>query len=197
MANISLTLVQQPIQSLPPLATFPYDDVVRGASTGLPGTNNTLFLWETGCRINETWNCDAAYSNTDEGYNTVWKSTDALPTLRNCLVYPIVATAASEGWLIEDPPGLLDHFGITPSNIIPDSEAETVPWNVVNSCLSTICNALYGGNSSEKCLDTGGGPTRYHIGPADEPWIPELVDRCLNFLRSRSPADICDAGSLD
>jgi hypothetical protein len=188
VSNISLTLVQQPTQSFPPTATTPYKGAIHDASVGLHGTNNTLFLWETGCRNNQTWNCDQACLDSDESSEMVWNSNDGLSTLRNCLVYPIIATAASLGWLVEDPPGLLNHFGVSPSDAVSvdpaqSNETLTSAWSVVNDCLARICDALYGSNSIQECLDYSGARTNYHMGPTDDLWNPRLVS-----LISKLPA---------
>lgn len=188
VSNISLTLVQQPTQSHLPTATPLYDDAVYDASVGSPGANNTLFLWEAGCRSNQTWNCDQACSNSNESYEMVWNSNDDLSTLRNCLVYPLLATAASHGWLVEEPPGLLDRFGISPGDMVSvDSAASNdtleEAWDVVNDCLYQMCNALYGSDSSQKCHDYNTTRTNYHIGPVDHLWNPKLVRSTPGFPR--------------
>jgi hypothetical protein len=201
-SNISLTLVQQPTQSSPPTATSLYEDAVHDASVGLVGANNTLFLWETGCRSNQAWNCDQACSGSDESYKMVWNSKDNLSTLRNCLVYPLIATAASQGWLVQDPPGLLNRFGISPSDAVsvdPEEGNGTLEeaWPVVNDCIRNMCDALYGSNSTQKCLNYSGPQTDYYIGPSNNIWNPRLVSLMFEPLRLIKPADDGNAGFLD
>lgn len=162
-SNLSLTLVQRTSQSTLPGEIYSYSDAFSDAVgtnlseySGSPGVaNNTLFLWESGCRVNGTWNCTLACSESETAYSMVWNSSETMFTLHNCLLYPIIATAAFHGWLVEDPPGLLDKFTIS-SNVAPIdvaadfSENEAI-WSVVNGCLVEMCYRTNGYAAKELC----------------------------------------------
>jgi hypothetical protein len=65
------------------------------------------------------------------------------------VLHPILATAAIHGWLVEDPPGLLDSFNIDASNMLEmgvptKSESNEEAWPAINRCLHAMCALIYG-----------------------------------------------------
>lgn len=196
---LSLTLKEQPTQSPIIERPYTYEDAFsdalgqdytsyssHGRYAGSPDfRNNTLFLWESGCRTNGTWNCTLACSDSEQGRNMVWNSSEAMFTLQNCLVYPMLLNATAHGWLVEDPPGLLDKFNIIPDDIKTNYTTDFAPSSrvrpVIDRCLAASCASLphYGrcvldddGNSSHNpWIDR----SAYLIGPVDQKWRPSVV----------------------
>lgn len=197
VSNASLTVIQRPTQTpgedgyfLEPKNYF-YDLAVDDAlgSNGsfnqrfieASHTNSTLFLWESGCQINGTKNCSLACSDSQESRNMIWNTPDEMLTLHNCLLYPILATAALYGWLVQDPPGLLEQFSIQASEILSINpevslRENEIAWPIVNDCLSSMCIRLYGIEALEECkLKDFSRETAYACGPSDNLWHPTLV----------------------
>lgn len=149
-----LTLIRQPIQTFVPSEGYTYSDAVNdalGFEEG-PGTSlfidsshasDTLFLWESGCLMNGTNDCGLACSYSEEGLNMVWNSPNAMFTLHKCLVYPILATAAERGWLVQEQNDLLARFNISASNMLLTNASATysrspVPRYGTNRCTSGL-----------------------------------------------------------
>lgn len=67
----------------------------------------------------------------------VWNSTDAMFTLQNCLLYPILASAAAQSLLVQDPPRLLEKYGIDTNNTLDIGSASnaTTYFLVLESCV--------------------------------------------------------------
>lgn len=188
LSHVSLTVVLQPTQSAISTEPYLYSDAVNDALgngyshyIGSPESrNNTLFLWESGCRIGDTWNCTLACSDSETGLNMVWNSSDAMFTLQNCLVYPILATAAAYEWLEQDPPDLLDNFGITPHEMMPintttDAERSGSAWPVINGCLKRACSPFNGYKAEDECSGYDTRSTAYLAGSTDNVWNVSLV----------------------
>lgn len=206
-----LTLISQPIQTFAPSVTYTYDDALNdalGLRTG-PGTslfidpsqtNNTLFLWESGCIIDGMKDCGLACSSSEEGLRALWNSPDAMFTMHNCMVYPILATAASYGWLVEKPSGLLERFNISISDMLSKNEnlsfpKSPEPWKAVNTCIKTMCNLLYGTRANENncTMDGWGYKTSYTFGAQRPLWSPTMVSLSSDFSDLRSYADVSRA----
>lgn len=161
------------------------NDVLGYGSPDYPGSppealNSTFFLWESGCRIGKTRNCTLACSDTNDGYNMVWNSSDAMFTLHNCFVYPILATAAAYGWLEQHPPSLLDDFGINPSKMVsvdntPHAETDRLAWRIIFDCVQSVCASYYGEATVDTCYQNKTFDTSYRTGPSDRTWNISLV----------------------
>jgi hypothetical protein len=178
----SLTLIER--AALPTVAPSAYlfNDAVSDAFgwgvsnfTGSPAHNSdTVFLWESGCKIGDTWNCTTACLDPVKGSEMVWNSTDAMFTLQNCLLYPILASAAAQSLLVQDPPGLLEKYGIDTNNTLEAGSAPnaTTSFPVLESCVKEFCVDI-AGRKEPSCL-----PWDYQdstTGPGYAPWIPQSV----------------------
>jgi hypothetical protein len=203
-SSASLTVVLRPTQSVVTTESYLYEDALYdargyGSYSDYPGSphpgNNTLFLWESGCRVGETWNCTLACLDLEAGPNMVWNSSEAMFTLQNCLVYPILATAAAHDWLVQDTPGLLDKFEIPSRDILPtnttteDLKLSTSAWPVINGCLQRVCAPLNGEDSEYSCSRPDTKRTRYRAGPQDSPWLVNMVRFLKIAVTSRLIAD--------
>lgn len=198
--TVSLTLKEQPTQSVIHNQSYTYEDALNdalgeeqfGHGEKYPGSpdyinDNAVFLWESGCRVNETWNCTLACTNSRIGRNMVWKSSDAMFTLHNCLVYPIILNATRQGLLFEDPPGLLDKFNIIHDSASNDTElsigheSNTNPLPVVNGCLWALCDLLSDNKRAyHACAPYGhkkyrAYSTSFEIGPPQQTYFPHIV----------------------
>lgn len=205
--NLQLTVKAQPAQSVLPDQAYLYHDAVFDALgvamesggnaneepyAGSPApVFNTLFLWESGCRFNESWNCTRACLDPYIGPGMVWSAADAMFTLHNCLLYPLLANSSFHGWLVEDPPGLLDTFGISALDLTGDegfkawgANVSTLP--VVQDCITAMCDLVYDEPSLSVCSEPSGlgwlsWSTAYGVGPTDDLgsidhlWRPVIV----------------------
>jgi hypothetical protein len=203
-SSASLTVTLQSTQTAVTTESYLYEDALNDAEgygylsdySGSPRLgNNTLFLWESGCRVGDVWNCTLACSDLEAGPNMVWNSSEAMFTLHNCLVYPILATAAANNWLVQDPAGLLDKFEIPSRDILPtnataeDAKLGASAWPVINGCLTKVCAPLNGENADRICSGPDMQRTKYRAGPQNNPWKVNLV-RFLNMaVASRLIAD--------
>lgn len=139
------------------------------------------FLWDSGCLMNGTNDCGLACSLSEEGRNAVWKSPDAMFTLHNCMVYPILATAAEHGWLEQEQHDLLAKFNISASNMLLTNVSATysrspMPWKVVNICIKTVCDLLYGIDANTQCnVHRWISNTSYAAGPETALWLPRMA----------------------
>lgn len=193
MSAPSLTLVER--EALPSETPYAYlfNDAVSDAfgwnASGFAGSpahkSDTLFLWESGCKIGDTWNCTTACLDPAQGPDMVWNSTDAMFTLQNCLLYPILASAAAQRLLVQDPPGLLEKYGI---DINDNLSAESAPngtahFPVLESCVQDFCIEI-AGRKEPSC-----SPWDYQNGtggPDYAPWIPKSVGQLRwRFLITR------------
>jgi hypothetical protein len=186
-SNVSLTVFLQPTQSVVLNEKYWYDDALNDAQgygysdyTGSPQPHeNTLFLWESGCRTGDTWNCTLACADPENGRNMTWSAPEAMFTLHNCLVYPILATAEAHGWLVQDPPDLLDRFSISARSILSTNTTRTwedkLAWPVVNDCLQKVCTPAYGYQAKDHCsvFDTRG--TDYSARSNGKAWNIYMV----------------------
>jgi hypothetical protein len=203
-STASLTVVLQPTPTADTIESYLYEDALddargygsAGDYSGSPHLgNNTLFLWESGCRVGETWNCTLACADLKAGPNMVWNSSEAMFTLHNCLVYPILATAAAHDWLVQDPAGLLDKFKIPSHDILPtnatteDLELSASAWPVINGCLKKVCAPLNAEDVEHECSGPDTKRTRYLAGPQDSPWNVNLVRFLKMSVASRLIAD--------
>lgn len=186
--NSSLTVVLQPTQPAIPTQLYLYSDAVNDALgnghsdyiASPEPRNNTLFLWESGCRIGDTWNCTLACSDSETGLNMVWNSTGAMFTLQNCLVYPVLATAAAHEWLEQHPADLLEKFGITPHEMMPistttDTERSASAWPAIGGCLKRACTQFNGYKAEDECSGHDTHFPGYLAGSADNVWNVSLV----------------------
>lgn len=145
--------------------------------------NNTVILWDMGCRVGSTWNCTAACLDPRIGQHMLWNGNNAMLTLQNCLVYPILATAAAEGWLVEDPPGLLEKYDIIANYTLPTkphvaAANSAYAWPLINACTQRFCTSVYANATYNGCtLDDSRWQTNYAVGPVTALWTPYLV-RC-------------------
>lgn len=156
-------------------ARYTFDDAKYDAAGKLgsqyeaspPPASNTVFLWESGCRANDSWNCTAACMDEEIGPTMLWNSTTAMFTLQNCLINPLVALSAAQGWLLEEPVGLLEKYEIYGAR--SDLEAFNIsewvsnneplaemPWGtsslVVNSCTRAFCAEVYSDPRHSECV---------------------------------------------
>jgi hypothetical protein len=202
-SNVSLTVVLQPTQSVVPTESYLYQDALYDALgmnlsdyTGSPQhRENTLFLWESGCRTGETWNCTLACSDTEAGRNMVWNSSEAMFTLHNCLVYPVLATAVAHEWLVQDPPDLLDKFGISSHDLLTanattgKAELNESAWPVINGCLQRVCAPFSGSQNLDQCTRHETQSTTFYSGPQDDSWNISLVRHLAQRTAFRPIAD--------
>ena len=210
-STLLLTVKLQPTQAVVSEEPYLYEDALRdvegydyfsGYSESSRIHNNTLHLWQSGCRAGETWNCTLACSDPDTGPSMVWNSPEAMFTLHNCLAYPILATAAAHGWLVQDPPGLLDSFGILSDDVLPFnltagvSMTSTSAWPVINGCLQRVCTEFNGDQAGSDCFGLDIHRTSYRAGPLDTLWNVSLVSLSKQFFAaSRSITDYDNLGS--
>lgn len=186
----SLTLIER---ASPPTVTpnsYLFNDAVSDAFgwnasefAGSPAhESDTVFLWESGCKIGDAWNCTAACVDSSQGLDMVWNTTNAMFTLQNCLLYPILVSASTQSLLVQDPPGLLEKYGIDTNNTLvagPASNA-TAYFPVLESCVQEFCVEI-AGRQEPSC-----SPWNYQNstpGPDYAPWIPQSVSQ----LRQRLP----------
>jgi hypothetical protein len=105
-----------------------------------PVEDNRVYLWQSGCLVNDVWNCDLACSTPTH----VWNDTNATFTYQNCLLQPILALSAAQQWLVQDPPGLLNKYGIS-TNLtasIGDDPQHALQWPVVKRCTERFCDEI-------------------------------------------------------
>lgn len=104
--------------------------------------HNTLYLWESGCRTNDGWDCRASCMDTSTRPRMVWNSTNSIFTLQNCLVYPILGYSAARGWLNESSPGLLEKYGIPLNDSVSfeDSREHNKFWPAIRDCRGAMCS---------------------------------------------------------
>jgi hypothetical protein len=189
----SLTLIER---AAPPTATanaYLFNDAVSDAFgwnasnfTGSPAhKSDKVFLWESGCKIGDTWNCTMACLDPLQGSEMVWNSTDSMFTLQNCLLYPILASAAAQSLLVQDPPGLLEKYGIDTNNTLDTGSAlnATTYFPVLESCVQEFCVDI-AGRTEPSC-----SPWDYYqnstTGPEYAPWIPQNVSQlCCKFAEA-------------
>lgn len=205
--NLSLTLTRQPVLPLETMALlgeYGYEAAISGAFGRGPetlllddssNTNNTVFLWELGCLVNGTPNCTSSCLDPHQSPSLVWNSPESMLTLHNCLLYPILATAAAHGWLVEDPPGLMGKFNISSSDILPIDFNGTLinppAWSAVHNCVYSMCKLLDGTQADDRCtFHNTPNYTAYTLGPAVRPWTPYLVRLVQNLISAgEAPAD--------
>lgn len=148
----------------------------------LPQARDTVFLWENGCKMGDAWDCTTACFDPVQGVEMVWNSTDAMFTMQNCLLYPVLASAAAQLLLVQDPPGLLEKYGIDTSSTL-DAESianATTYFPVLESCVREFCVDIAGRdewsctpwNSS---MNYWSGREDITTGPDYAPWIPRNV----------------------
>ncbi|KAM0718766.1 hypothetical protein Q7P37_005837 [Cladosporium fusiforme] len=184
-----LTVYQQPAGTPASGEKYNYTDVLSDA-LGVLGSNysaspqpieNTIFLWESGCHLNGsgTRNCTLACANTP-ATKSFWNDSNAMFTVHNCLVYPILATASRQGWLVNESSEILNDFGIVDSDVLPVNDL-TRPgeksWSVVNKCMADICHRLYTDDveAAPKCSASHGLRTAYSIGPSGLLWHRSMM----------------------
>ena len=154
-------------------------------------SRNTLYLWESGCRTDGGWDCPASCTSAIK----VWNSSDSVFTLQNCLVYPILAYSASQGWLVEEHSGLLEKYGIAPNdNVSFGDTKEHRYWPAIRDCRNEMCSdVLFPDN--HRCPADAHGP--YHATPLVHsigPWQPHLVrwlGRVMSVFVSHANATVC------
>lgn len=148
--------------------------------------NNTIVLHPSGCQQGDIWNCTAACLDEEQGPSITWSGPNSPYTIQNCLVYPIIATAAAQGWLEEKPPGLLKKYGIFANLSLPieTTNAEVDyhhAWPVIRNCMQKFCLLLHDGDGQrDRC--SFGSPalaTDYAMGPSSSLWSPKLVRTIL------------------
>ena len=145
---------------------------------------DTVFLWESGCQLGDAWNCTMACLDTVQGPEMAWNSPNAMFTVQNCLLYPMLASAEAQSLLVQDPPGLLEKYGIDPSNFQdagPIGNALT-HFPVLESCVSEFCVDMAGINEAscslwDSLLNSWTPIRNITIGPDYAPWIPPDVGR--------------------
>lgn len=134
--------------------------------------NNTVYLWKSGCLVDDAWNCDLACMRPTH----VWNDANAAFTYQNCVILPILAVSAANQWLVEDPPGLLARYGISTdlTTSIENDPQRSLHWPVINSCTDRFCHEIRPNN--EYCLGgLGHQRLKYAVGPFDPPWYPDVV----------------------
>jgi hypothetical protein len=178
----SLTLIER---ATPPTMTpnaYLFNDAVSDAfgwnasefTGSLPHASDTVFLWDSGCKIGDTSNCTMACLDPVQGPEMVWNSTNAMFTLHNCLLYPILASAAAQSTLVQDPPGLLEKYGIDTNNTLDTGSASnaTTYFPVLETCVRDFCVDI-AGRKEPSCSpwDSQNSTT----GPEYAPWIPQMA----------------------
>jgi hypothetical protein len=156
---------------------------------------DTFFLWENGCKTGDAWDCTKACRDTEQGPEMVWNSRDAMFTLQNCLLYPILASAATQSLLVQDPPGLLEKYGIytniLDAGLVADAESvanATTYFPVVESCVREFCVDLAGRNEWscspwDPSRNNWSGLEISTTGPDYAPWIPQSVGKVCRSSR--------------
>ncbi|KAM0714825.1 hypothetical protein Q7P37_009289 [Cladosporium fusiforme] len=109
-------------------------------------------LWSNGCQANGSRNCTKACLDTVEGPAMVWNSTDTLFTLHNCVVYPMISTAAAQGRLSHDDPSILERYGIVVNETLSDHTPGMDDWPVISDCLREMCFRYRGRDDETLCL---------------------------------------------
>ena len=179
---IPLTVVEMP--TTVPIAGYSYVDALSDAGVHAPQIRdrvqsepNTVYLWESGCQTKDGWNCSTACTDLPSAYDAVWKLSDGSPfTLQNCLVYPIIATGAAEGWLTENSASLLKKYGIASNRTLETSRRREQPeaWPTINDCTKKFCSYYFHGQ--EYCPNGPSyGRTKHSFGPSDALWSPTMV----------------------
>jgi hypothetical protein len=148
---------------------------------------DTVFLWENGCKTGDGWDCSMACLGIEQGSDMVWNSKDAMFTLQNCLLYPILSSAETQSLLVQDPPGLLEKYGIhaniLDAGLVTDAGLyvdATKYFPVLESCVLEFCVDVAGRNEVS-CSPWNSLPqdwTPYQnstTGPDYAPWIPRSV----------------------
>jgi hypothetical protein len=134
--------------------------------------DNTVYLWQSGCLTDNVLNCDLACMTPHK----VWNGTNATFTYQNCLLQPILALSAAEKWLVEDPPGLLDKYGISTNltTAVGHDPQQSLQWTAMDKCTEKFCKEIR--PNSDYCF---GGPghrkLKYALGGFDPPWYPIVV----------------------
>lgn len=109
-------------------------------------------LWGSGCRMNGTWNCTKACIDTTEGPAMVWNSPGALSTISNCIMYPLIATAAAQGRISTERPGLLEEYDIVANVTLPANSSNMEAWPVLSGCIREMCFRYKGRDDENGCL---------------------------------------------
>lgn len=200
VTTVSLTLKEQPTESAIYNQSYTYEIALNDAlgtypsyydrdSERYPGSpdytnENTVFLWESGCRVNGTWDCTLACTNSRIGHNMVWNSSDAMFTLHNCLLYPVILHATAHRFLVEEPPGLLDKFNNFPdrtnshNKLLLDHNYNGAVLAVINDCLRAVCDLVSNDRESYSCAIDVDRRTYFTVGPPDQSYFPTIVSSC-------------------
>lgn len=145
-----------------------------------PHEHNIVYLWEAGCRMNDTWDCQVSCMNSSARAKMVWGSPDAMFTLQNCLIFPILEYTSAKDWLIQDPPGLLEKYGIMPNSgvsIGDDKKQAQDFWPAIRDCRSAMCSDLFEGKGcpADNNATYHATPVMHAVGSSGSLWQPHLV----------------------
>lgn len=182
-----LTVVERP----GPTSAYLFDNAkadARGNTTNDPdavkdwpykGTNHTLTLWDSGCRsIDGSYNCTAACKDTTVGPQMTWNLRGNMTTLQNCLIYPILSQASENGWLTEEPSGLLGKYKIVVNNASQTNNSQNElqgasQWPVINNRMQRMCQLVYS-EGDHYCNVWGRYQTNFTTAHGNGLW-PSLV----------------------
>lgn len=144
------------------------------------GEKNIVYLWDSGCRTPDGWDCERSCRNA----TAVWTSADSMFTLQNCLIRPFLEYSAAKGWLHEDSAGLLDRYGIglSTSNSVEPAIPQRGDWPAIGDCRKAMCQQL---RPDRKDCEVNPGnknyDTRHEVGLHDKIRLVSSDDLNVGF----------------
>ena len=143
-----MSLNLKSLASTPSIYTF-QDAILSFEKTGLNSISQSLALFTDGCvQNNGSRDCSIACQNATLVFGS-------MPTLHNCLLYPIIATALLDGNFDGESAKLAAYHGISVENA---SAANETVANI-QQCLSDYCT------STPSCSKSGTGQNIQSVPP--------------------------------
>lgn len=170
---------------------YSFQDALQDAA-GLAPLESELTLYESGCHVDDGWNCTAACLDPALGPALLWDGPEAMYTLQNCMVLPLIAYLLANGSLSQRQASLASKYSIEADLTLWSREG----WPVINGCMRAACEESSSGAEDCELSSSLWQPITYPLGQPNAPQALRVNASLCDCLDTSLDSDIGGMGML-